>query len=192
MGRNNGDFVGGTDRPVYSGRGLAGFSTGLNWETHALASSLEARNNDTVRKEPGRKWGKDVALVPVHQLKRYREFDRLGRDARSTSEEDIAAITADLRRGGVDAIREPVSLEYNHEKNWAFLGEGHHRLEAAIRAGISHIPLRIQRQARYNMESHKKAGKGAPLNLDRRIVEQDGYYPANMHPGNFQEFEGAR
>jgi hypothetical protein len=192
VGRNNGDFAGGTDRPVYSGPGLAGYGTGLNWETHALASSLNARNNDEVRKEPGQKWGFDVALVPVHQLKRYREFDRLGRDARSDSDENISAITADLKRGGVEAMRQPLHLEYNHEKNWAYLGEGHHRLEAAIRAGISHIPLRVLRQSFDDMESRKKAGQGAPLNLDRRLVEKDGYYPSNLHPGNFQEFEGAR
>lgn len=190
MGRTNADFGQGADRPVYNGDGLADPRKGARWRTHALT---EREQTEDVKSEPGAAWGNNVALIPVHQIARYREFDREGRHGHDDSTENIANITEDLKKGGVAALREPVTLLYNHKEKWGYLGEGHHRVAAAIKAGLTHIPVQIGR-GWGDVKDNKQMGRGAPLHLDNRVVEpgNGGYYPAYMHPGNFQEFEGAR
>jgi hypothetical protein len=190
MGRNNGDFAGGSSYPVYHGDGLADYNKGARWSDHALT---ERQASPELEQEPGHRYGRDVALLPVHQLTRFRTLDREGRDARSTSEKNISNISEDLRTDGVGAIREPLYLMYNHKEKWATLGEGHHRLAAALRAGVTHLPVKIVR-GWDEVAQDKAQGKGAPLHLDTRLVEpgEGGYFPSQLHPGNFQEFEGAR
>jgi hypothetical protein len=183
-------------RPVYSGPGLAGFGRAFRWNKYALSE----RKPDEIKGEPGARWGRDVALVPVSKLNRYREYDRTGAQAHPDSEQIINSIADDLRKGGVNAMREPVYLDYNHETNYAYLGEGHHRLEAAKRAGLTHIPVRVIGSVYpERFEKRKSLFRGAPLHMDTRLVEgdgvskrNDGYWSNMIHPGNFQEFEGAR
>jgi hypothetical protein len=176
--------------PQYEGtEGVAGHGPGQEgWNKYSLAHGYGRTDDD-----PGNHWGRpDVALVPIHSLLKYREVDREGQHAFDHSPRNIDAITQDLKEGGVKAMREPLYLLYDHDSHWAYLGEGHHRLIAAQRAGLTHVPLRVLRghgDARANMLE----GKGAPMHLDNRLVEKSsGYIPGMLHPGNFQEFEGAR
>jgi hypothetical protein len=121
----------------------------------------------------------------------FREYDRQGVDAHSDSEDTINEIASDLSRRGVEGIEEPLHLTYDHKNNWAYLGEGHHRLAAAIKAGVTHLPLVIHADA--NLSDRKARLSGAPLHMDTRLHEEAyNYHPSAVHPGNFQEFEGAR
>jgi hypothetical protein len=172
-------------RPVYSGPGLAEQQPN-GWMTHAISE-----NGSLTGEEPGMQWNRYTALVPGHQLLRFREYDREGSQGFSNSQENIRGIAKDLSAQGVKGLREPVSLEYDHENNWGVVTEGNHRLAAAVQAGLTHIPVTIH--ARADHSTNKKNGVGAPLHMDTRIRhEGHGYHPSILHPGNFQEFEGAR
>jgi len=71
-------------------------------------------------------WVKPYALLP-HQGNELRDMDT------------VRDITADLKEGR--GIREPLWLEWSPDSYRAKLGEGNHRLHAAIAAGISHVPV---------------------------------------------------
>jgi hypothetical protein len=177
--------------PQYEGsEGLAGYKPGQDgWDKYSLAHGYGRTDED-----PGNHWGRpDVALVPISSLLKYREVDREGKDSHGeVSTRSIDSITQDLKTGGVKAMREPLYLLYSHKSRWGYLGEGHHRLIAAQRAGLTHVPLKVLR-GEGDATSNMHEGKGAPLHLDNRLVEeQSGYYPGMLHPGNFKEFEGAR
>jgi hypothetical protein len=181
-------FDGGPDYHSSTGKAV-----GRSWSKVALSE----RSPEEAKDEPGRKWGKYTALVPVHQLARFREYNRTGQHAQKngslmsdvSSKDRISSIAKDLKEGGVNAMREPLSLDYSHEHKWGHLSEGHHRLEAAIQAGVTHVPVQVY-QAKHLDRTHA----GAPLHMDNRMQEpgSHGYFPSNLHPGNFQEFEGAR
>lgn len=181
------EFLSSTGRPDYSDRGAVGTSDGITWRSVSLAERREG-----IKGEPGSKWGPDVALVPTHKLLGYREYNRLGAQNMGDSDSRIDSIASDLRSKGAEGMREPVYLIYSHEQKWGFLGEGHHRVEAALRAGVSHVPVRVLKGSSEEVASRKKFYQGAALHLDNRVVETGGYMPSYMHPGNFQEFEGHR
>ena len=172
------------DRPVYHGGGIA--EPG-KWER----VSLGHRYGQDTSSEPGARWGRNIALVPVSILQRYVEVDRQGKDAFDNSAKTIDSIANDLQKGGVNALNSSLSLAYDHDSKWGYLAEGHHRLAAAIKAGITHLPVGVYGN-HSDLSRWKRQGLGAPLHLDNRMVEKGGYFPSDMHPGNFQEFEGAR
>lgn len=167
--------------PQYDGEGKASIG---GWTTHALGE----RHGDI--DEPGRKWDRYTALVPVEKLAKFAEYDRT-RQSMGHSAQTIDSIASDLRAGGHDAIREPLWMKYDHKNNWGVLVEGNHRLAAAIKAGVTHLPVAITTGA--NLGEHKKTNIGSDLHVDNRIVEKEtGYMPSTVHPGNFKQFEGAR
>lgn len=171
--------------PQYSG--TQGVAPNNNWRTHSIGENPELRGKNA----PGERWDRYTALVPVHQLAKYMEYDRTRDHANPNSQATIDSIADDLRKGGVNALREHVSLDYDHTRKWGVLTEGNHRVQAAIKAGIGYIPVSIYGN-QGNLERHITRGVGAPLHLDNRMVERGGYYPSRTHPGNFQEFEGTR
>jgi hypothetical protein len=181
--------------PVYSGPGLADNHGPNSWRNYALSESPRDPN------EPAVKAGHNhyTAMVPTQSLLKYREYDRTGIHGDTDSEARIQKITEELKNGGT--IREPLHLAYDHDTNWGYLGEGHHRLEAALRAGVTHVPLTISGRGPSKLDrikmslrdGNKSPMPGASLHLDNRLVEaRGGYYPSALHPGNFQEFEGSR
>lgn len=191
-------------RPVYSGPGLA--SRIGSWAKYALTNNRSAAE---VKASPGGKYNQYTAMVPTQSLVKYMEYDRQGKHAfpNGHSERVINDIADDLRKGGSAAMREPLWLNYDHSSRWAHLSEGHHRLEAALRAGVSHVPVMISGRGaskderfRLALQPEREGLKpGAPLHLDTRLVEnpsgrigEDSYLPSQIHPGNFLEFEGAR
>lgn len=185
MGRSE-EFGTGHGGPVYSGEGLAGWNQDYNWSKHALTE----RPHEERKHEPGYSYGKDVAMVPTSQIARYREYHRAGLSANGDSHAIIKGIKEDLEKGGPKAMREPIWVDYDHEHKWGYVSEGNHRIEAAIQAGVSHVPVRMIRSK--GVERRKQNGIGGPLHLDNRVVEKTGYLPSMIHPGNFQEFEGSR
>lgn len=177
--------------PVYTGPGLA--KSRSDWEQASLAERRWDDRAHAAAEEPGARWGHDVALVPVSQLAKYTEFDRnvTPKWSKEDSESTINSIANDLRKGGVNALHGPVIMTYSHKSRWGYIGEGNHRIAAAIRAGISHLPVRVA-GTRYDLEEEKRRGVGSAMHLDNRVVEEGGYFPQDLHPGNFKEFEGAR
>jgi hypothetical protein len=130
----------------------------------------------------------------VSSLLKYQEVDRQGKDSHGDhSTRSIDSITNDLKTGGVQAIREPLYLLYNHAQHWGWIGEGHHRLIAAQQAGLTHVPVRVMRGYDTETTVRKQKGRGAPMHLDNRLVEKSsGYIPGMLHPGNFMEFANHR
>ena len=166
-------------------------ATGLadigEWGQHAIG---EQSNRDR-SENPGLKWDRYTAVVPVDIISRFAEFDRTKEEqAQSTSKETIDSIAKDLEEGGTEAIREPLWIKYDHKNKWGVLVEGNHRLAAALKAGVSDLPIVVTTGA--DLSSNKQKGVGAELNIDNRIVETGGYMPSDVHPGNFKQFEGYR
>lgn len=129
-------------------------------------------------------------MVPISVVERYKEFDRTGREAHPDSEADINKLADELRNGGV--IHEPLYLSHSTKHQWAFLAEGHHRLEAARRAGFTHVPLTVHsREVSDTVGDRKEAGKGAPLTLTTNFgnFPGDTYQPPNIHPDHFKELK---
>jgi hypothetical protein len=133
-----------------------------------------------------------TAMLPISEVKKYREVDREGAHAfGDASERTINSIYNDIKNGGV--IKEPLILEHNTESQWGYLGEGHHRLAAAERAGLTHVPVTVYSSGYpENVKSHKKKGLGAPLTLmnpRQWDPRNTGYQPEELHPGHFKEFK---
>ena len=171
--------------PTYSGPGLARPETG-GWAAHAIGD-----NNTFKGDEPGLQWGRYTALVPVHQLLKFREYDRTGAMANNWSKDTINSIANDVASKGPQGLNESVHLNYDHDNKWGVLVEGNHRIAAAVKAGVTHIPVTIH--ARGELGDYKDKSVGAPLHMDTRLREEHfGFHPSIVHPGNFQEFEGAR
>lgn len=125
--------------------------------------------------------GSTVGMVPTHVLARYRHHEA---DVDPQSEHTVNAIAADLRAG--HGLEEPVILEYDHHTNWAYLGEGNHRLRAAEKAGLPEVPVRVQR-TRNAAHVRELEGRGAPAFHKPEAELGGGHVPQGIHP-SFLEF----
>jgi hypothetical protein len=137
-----------------------------------------------------------TAMLPIEQVKKYREYDRAGEHSHGpASEETINKIANDIKSGGV--IKEPLMLEHSRHINWGYLGEGHHRLIAAERAGLTHVPVSVfSARDGGGAEDRKEQGLGAPLTLMNpkqwdpdKTGHQMPYQPKELHPGHFKEMQ---
>jgi len=128
-------------------------------------------------------------MVPISVVKRYREYDREGQQSHgSMSEETINNIANELKNGGV--IKTPLSIYHSDAHNWGYLAEGHHRLIAAERAGLTHVPVYVGSvEHGVGEESRKEKGIGAPLHLTTNFSSIPGqkYIPPKVHPNHFAE-----
>ena len=88
---------------------------------------------------------------------------------------DPVELTEDVRANG---IREPLVLQYHQKNRTVLLGEGNHRLEAARRVGLEHVPTRVMR---YNMEGPGKPVRGIDPN-------EDGYVPGELRPSQIMDY----
>lgn len=84
-------------------------------------------------------------------------------------------LTEDIRANG---IREPLIIQYHQKNRTVRLGEGNHRLEAARRLGMEHVPVRA---VRYNMESYGKQVRGVD-------PDDDGYVPGELRPSQIMDY----
>jgi hypothetical protein len=130
-------------------------------------------------------------MLPISTVKRYVEHDRLGRHAYGDdSEKTVASIANELKAGGV--IKEPLMIEHSQPHDWGYLGEGHHRLLAAERAGHTHVPVFVYSNERgLAFPDKMKKGIGAPLTSMTDFAKQEGfvapYHPNETHPDHFRE-----
>ena len=104
-----------------------------------------------------------VELIPVRFLMFFRG-NALGKT-------DLDTLTEDMRANGV---REPLILTVGQRDRKVKLGEGNHRVEAAIRLDATHLPVRVLR-----MQFIAEGG----VVFDRMArVPVDSYFPADAPP----------
>ena len=134
-----------------------------------------------------------VGMVPVSRLIALREFDRTKSDQNwdGHSTHTIDSIAADIKSG--KGITNPIMVAYDHKNKWGYIGEGNHRLAAAIKAGATHVPVTVYRQP--GLDAHKNKRVGGHLAMTTNFTEQhhaqitgEEYVPTNIHPSHFKQF----
>lgn len=162
MGRNNEDFE--------TGHGL----------TPEQATSYAPNELDITQDFQGGKTS--AGMVPLSVVGRYQEFDR-----EKENPERITRLAKDIAENG---IRTPLELRYDHERGWGTLVEGNHRLAAARRLGLTHVPVVVT--------SGMGHSDGAPLTLRENMAvtppawmtHRQFPYFRQAHPSAFQELAG--
>ena len=140
--------------------------------------------------------GETVGLVKTSALKGMN-----GNEPGNT--EALASYRKSLREGKGFAIRDyegkpyqdPVMVVYDNETGLAYVGEGNHRLQAAIDENIPYVPVRVVRGRTSEMKVDIKQGKFPKQikgNKEPKFVETrpgsegkpvgEGYVPPEMHP----------
>ena len=119
-----------------------------------------------------------VGLVKTDFVKKFVEFDRAGLQATpGYSAETIAKITDDLKSG--KGFTNPLILEYYVSDSGELLlklGEGNHRLQAALNANLDSVPVAIVK-AYKSTKNLKRTGITSKIIPDRM-----GYIPGNPEP----------
>ena len=82
----------------------------------------------------------ETQMVPVKELEKLREFERGGVGANPGSAETIQALEGNVEAYGLGS---PMMINYWAPDKKAIIGEGNHRLAAAIRSGIEELPARV-------------------------------------------------
>lgn len=114
--------------------------------------------------------------------------------------EAVANYRKSLREGRGFAITEfqgkpyndPIMVVYDNETGLAFVGEGNHRLQAAIQEGIPYVPVRVVKGYKSEMVTDVQKGrypKQIKNNKEPKFVDSytgkpvgQGYIPPEMHP----------
>jgi len=134
-----------------------------------------------------------TGMVRTERLIPLMEHRRRGADAQPSSEKTIASIRGDIQKG--KGINNPIMVAYDHENKWGVIGEGHHRLEAAMAEGVSHVPVTVYRQPR--LGERKENFLGGHLAMTTNFTDKGShdermgkeYVPTNVHPGHFKQFQ---
>lgn len=135
-----------------------------------------------------------TGMVHVSNLIGLKDLQRTGIHAYPSSAKTINDITNELRSGG--QIRHPITIDYNHQDKWGHIIEGHHRLEAALKAGVTHVPVSVVRN-KSGMQDKIRERRGGHLAMltdfgpDTSSEGVGGttgrYVPSNIHPYHFKQ-----
>jgi hypothetical protein len=161
--------------------------------TPKVPENVEQKRSGGKGHLPGDESRSVVGMVSVSALKPLMEFDRSGRHADSNSAERISEIAQDIHSG--KGITNPLMIAYDHKNKWGYIGEGNHRLAAAISAGATHVPVSVYRQS--DLGNYKKRGVGSHLAMTTNFTdpgsheERTGqeYVPTNIHPQHFKQMQ---
>ena len=134
-----------------------------------------------------------TGMVRTERLIPLMEHRRLGDDAQPSSSKVITGIRADIKSG--KGINNPIMVAYDHANKWGVVGEGHHRLEAAMAEGVSHVPVTVYRQP--GLGERKENFLGGHLAMMTNFTDKGShdermgkeYVPTNIHPGHFKQFQ---
>lgn len=143
-----------------------------------FANPSETAEQAVLRLNPNISTTNGVALVKTDFIKKFIEFDRTNPAQNfASSAKTIANIADDLRAG--KGFTNPVRLEYAVDKDGNLLlnlVEGNHRLQAALQAGITDIPV-VTVRSRGGFSNLKSVGKKSKIQPD-----QFDYIPGNPNP----------
>lgn len=122
--------------------------------------------------------GSDIEMMPTDEVAKYREFerDREGVGARPDSKVNIDELVKDIEQNGVAS---PLSMIYYQGDKTAILGEGNHRLAAALRMGMPEVPVRV---TRYTGQSPRKEVGNLARSVPGVAPDRTGYVPADLLP----------
>jgi hypothetical protein len=91
---------------------------------------------------------------------------------------DPSKLSEDLKTNG---FNEPGVIDYYQHDRKAVLSEGNHRLEAAKRAGFTHMPITVQR-----IES---AGNDRGIHVKGIEPNQHNYVPGRLRPSDIMDIQ---
>lgn len=111
-----------------------------------------------------------IEFVPTHVLDKHKEYDREVDPRFEGDHAHLDEVTKDIAEHGVTS---PLIMTYGQKDRRAYIGEGNHRLAAAKRLGITHLPVRVYRA------SHTD-GRGAPV--PGVTPNEHGYVKGDMKP----------
>lgn len=111
------------------------------------AKAAQQKWNRHTWNAPGKPYAKIAEMVPVAWLKKLK-----GNDLRGDPNIGYDPDKDDWERGTMDdlvyslknrGVQEPVMIIVGLRDGYAYVGEGNHRIEAAIKAGIKELPTRV-------------------------------------------------
>jgi hypothetical protein len=120
---------------------------------------------DTYKKSPYYSAGK-ISLVPVHWLKKF-QGNPLRRD-----DDEMQDFAEQLQKEG---LKDPVMIIIGQQDRRVSVGEGNHRMNAFIKAGLDYVPARVSRQQRND-------GRGTYYYDKMERVPSDDYFKADASP----------
>jgi len=104
-------------------------------------------------------------LVPISILKKMRYFDSV-----TASPELVESIKT-------EGFNRPGRIQYYQKDRTASLWEGHHRLDAAEKAGFTHMPVYVERL--------NTSGGGVPVR--GFTPNKDNYVPGHLRPSDIMD-----
>lgn len=119
----------------------------------------------------------DVELVPVSELLKFREFDRLqeGKFSKKESYDNIKLLEDVYKNEGITSV---LIIEYSLADNKVLLIEGNHRLNVALELGVRYLPARVvKRNSSFPSLQKKKA-----MDVIGVVPDKYGYVRSNLKP----------
>jgi hypothetical protein len=119
----------------------------------------------------------DIELVPVTELLKFREFDRLkdGKFSKQQSYDNIKLLEDVYKNDGITSV---LIIEYSLADNKVLLIEGNHRLNVALELGVRYLPARVvKRNSSFPSLQSKKA-----MNVIGVVPDKYGYVRSNLKP----------
>jgi hypothetical protein len=128
------------------------------------AAKIKTIDNFDEYKKTDSPYYRDMQLVPIESVWKYKEFDRVKEPGGMWGREELKK---DIEKNG---IKEAIILDVDRNGN-AVISEGNNRLEIAKELGIDVIPVKVMR--RKNIE--KWSEKALPIN--KINIPESAYYP---------------
>jgi hypothetical protein len=116
-----------------------------------------------------------VGYVPTHALS--------GMPGNGTYRDRVDHYADRLRNG--QGFDDPIMVDFDPTSKMAMVGEGNHRLQAAVEQGLSHVPVRVSR-SRVPATPDESRGR-YPRHLDPgpspwKNGGGEDYWPSDIHP----------
>jgi hypothetical protein len=149
----------------------------MNWYKKSQLNDPNQKTIDNFNrnKGSGEPYYRDMELVPIEVLKKYREYDRSQSPLNKESYEELKA---DIMENGIKDI---LIITYGTETDTAILGEGNHRLAIAEELGIQAVPVRVVRQR----NTYQNSDISFPPQKVKGVVREKDEYGYDKHiPGN--------
>ena len=116
-----------------------------------------------------------IELVPVEELLKFKEYDRIGQDRFPESSDKIKEIKRSFINNG---IQDTLIIDYSQPDKSVLLIEGNHRLIVAMLLGLRYLPARVvRRNSSFDERDSLKAMRVTGIEPN-----QHNYGPGNLKP----------